>query len=191
MSVRLSLVVVLATIIAGCGGSQDKPAEPTANRPAVQRQSPAPESIASKPAADPPSPSVGEEPPDEPAATDEGPARTWTDAAGNLLARGEFVDVIDGKVCLQTADGAGTVIPLERLSPADREYVKSQSPELPVDPSPELPEVPDWDEPAEQDPIPTTASSTPTILPSQRVVIPFDFVSKFDEGRYGQMVGAY
>ena len=50
--------------------------------------------------------------------------RDWKDAAGKTLAKGEFVAIMDGKVCIQTSDGLGKRIPLESLSAADQKFAK-------------------------------------------------------------------
>lgn len=52
--------------------------------------------------------------------------RTWTDDTGEHKLEAELVEVQDGKVRLRTADGGLKVVPLERLSAADQEYVKQQ-----------------------------------------------------------------
>ena len=191
MKRRLCSVFLLVCLIPACNDSDAQPeasgGQDGPGKPVVRRPSSSSDEIVSEPAV-----LDREEPAGEPAA-DEGPARKWTDSGGNALAVGEFVDLIDGKVCLEDADGAGVVISLEKLSQADREYVRSQSPEVPAEPTQPPPDLPTAvsvnDDPAEDDPTPATAASTRTILPSQRVVIPFDFVSKFDDGRYGRMVG--
>ena len=53
-------------------------------------------------------------------------ARTWTDSTGKHTVEAEFVDLKDGKVRLKKEDGRTITIPIERLSEADRAYVKSQ-----------------------------------------------------------------
>jgi len=61
--------------------------------------------------------------------------RAWKDAAGNVLAVGEFVSVMDGQVCIQEKSGVGTTIPLEDLSAADRDFVKTQGGEIAAEPA--------------------------------------------------------
>ena len=50
--------------------------------------------------------------------------RDWKDAAGKTIARGEFVAIMDGKVCIQTPEGLGKRLPLESLSEADQKFAK-------------------------------------------------------------------
>ena len=50
--------------------------------------------------------------------------REWKDAAGKAIAKGEFVAIMDGKVCIQTPEGLGKQIPLESLSAADQQFAK-------------------------------------------------------------------
>ena len=52
------------------------------------------------------------------------PLRDWKDASGKTIARGEFVAIMDGNVCLQTPEGLGKRIPLESLSTEDQKYAK-------------------------------------------------------------------
>ena len=132
--------------------------------------------------------------------------RTWTDASGKTLARGEFVSLLDGKVCLQKEDGSAAVIPLEALSQADRKYVKARAPdevteeaergELDAGPEVEVEEATAETSVAgavglasEEAAGPEPTRQEYDTSRRQRVVIPFDFESQFDEGRYGQMVG--
>jgi len=131
--------------------------------------------------------------------------RTWTDASGNPLARGEFVSLMDGNVCLQKQDGTAAVIPLANLSQADRDFVASVAPEdaapdsasgaLDAGPEVEVEEAADEAPGAGAGALATGEAAGPKPEPRehdasrrQKVVIPFDFESKFDEGRYGQMV---
>ena len=58
-------------------------------------------------------------------------ARTWTDSTGNHTVEAEFVDLKDGKVRLKKEDGKTITIPIERLSEADQEFVKSTAGSLP------------------------------------------------------------
>ena len=59
------------------------------------------------------------------AAADTGvsPVRTWSDATGKFRVEARFVGLDAGKVILQKADGNRIAVPLERLSPADRQFV--------------------------------------------------------------------
>ncbi len=129
--------------------------------------------------------------------------RTWTDASGKTLARGELVSLLDGNVCLQKEDGTAAVIPLAKLSQADRDFVASAAAEdmAPdsgrgaLDAGPEV-EVEEAEAPgAGAVALATGEAAGPEPAPRedetsrrQKVVIPFDFESKFDDGRYGQMV---
>ncbi len=51
--------------------------------------------------------------------------RDWKDASGKTIAKGEFVAIMDGKVCIQTADGLGKQIPMGSLSPEDQKFAKA------------------------------------------------------------------
>ena len=53
--------------------------------------------------------------------------RTWTDSTGTHKVEAEFVDFKDGKVQLKKEDGKTITIPIERLSDADQDSVKSQT----------------------------------------------------------------
>src|SRR6185436_3767978 len=60
--------------------------------------------------------------------------RTWTDKTGKFKVAGELVKVEDGNAFLRRTDGKEIKVPLDRLSDADREFVKehgehSSSPE--------------------------------------------------------------
>ena len=50
--------------------------------------------------------------------------REWNDNTGQFSVQAEFVDAKDGQVILKKADGKTIEVPLDRLSSADREYVK-------------------------------------------------------------------
>ena len=50
--------------------------------------------------------------------------RDWKDAAGKTIAKGEFIAIMDGQVCIQTPEGLGKRIPLESLSAADQKFAK-------------------------------------------------------------------
>ncbi len=52
--------------------------------------------------------------------------RTWTDSTGKFRVEAEFVELKDGKVQLRKQDGKVIDVPLERLSAADQEYIKSR-----------------------------------------------------------------
>jgi len=51
--------------------------------------------------------------------------RTWTDNTGKFTIEAEFVDVADAGVRLRKTDASLIVVPLERLSEADRRHVQS------------------------------------------------------------------
>jgi hypothetical protein len=53
--------------------------------------------------------------------------RTWTDATGKFKTQARFVALRGGTVVLEKDDGATLEIELERLSPADQQYARSQS----------------------------------------------------------------
>lgn len=122
--------------------------------------------------------------------------RRWTGRDGELLAIGELIDLLDGRVCLQAGDGRGITVPLEQLCDADRQYVVEQLgetagvPAVADEPRQAAAAVPS-DVPA---PGPSAGHSPgretpPGPIPrSEWVVIPFDFQSEFDDGRYGRMV---
>ena len=50
-------------------------------------------------------------------------ARTWTDTTGRFKVEAELVEVRDGNAVLKKADGPVIAVALQKLSPADREYV--------------------------------------------------------------------
>lgn len=54
-------------------------------------------------------------------------ARIWTDSTGRHKTDADFVELKDGVVRLKKANGKIVFIPIERLSKADREFVKSQA----------------------------------------------------------------
>jgi hypothetical protein len=60
---------------------------------------------------------------------DRGPSeprlRTWTDASGQYHIEAELVEHSEGNVTLKKPDGQVVTLPLEKLSPADQEYVRS------------------------------------------------------------------
>jgi hypothetical protein len=53
-------------------------------------------------------------------------ARTWTDSSGRYTLDAELVSADDRTVVLQRADQEMVAIPIEELSDADREYLKSK-----------------------------------------------------------------
>jgi YidC/Oxa1 family membrane protein insertase len=52
--------------------------------------------------------------------------RTWTDGTGKYKVEAAFVEAQDGEIRLRMADGELTLVPLDRLSAADQEYVKQK-----------------------------------------------------------------
>jgi formylglycine-generating enzyme required for sulfatase activity len=53
--------------------------------------------------------------------------RTWTDSTGKHSIQAEFVDLKDGKVRLRKQDGTEIAIAIDKLSDADRKFVRQQS----------------------------------------------------------------
>ncbi|MDR1140830.1 MAG: hypothetical protein LBL62_03990 [Planctomycetaceae bacterium] len=56
--------------------------------------------------------------------------REWKDVAGKILAKGEFISLMDGEVCIMTPDGTGKTIPLEKLSAEDQKFAKNNGEDL-------------------------------------------------------------
>jgi hypothetical protein len=54
-------------------------------------------------------------------------ARTWTDASGKFKVQARFVELRGDVVVLEKDDGATVEIALDRLSPPDQQYARSQS----------------------------------------------------------------
>jgi hypothetical protein len=54
-----------------------------------------------------------------------GPMRTWTDQSGKFTREAALVECRDGMVLLRNKDGTTLRIPLEKLSEADRAFVKA------------------------------------------------------------------
>lgn len=213
MIVRLALVLFAIPAIAGCGGpSHGSPeraaAEPGANsaiQPITERRAGDIPGNLSAPAKGDnleesgALPAYGE--PDEKATHQiKPPFRKWVDPNGKLLAVAEFIALQEGKVCLQKESGEGIVIAIGDLSQADRQFVNGQV----SGESSELASEATGEEAAPNDQLlasrPTgpveNALAGPPQTPEQRdtsggrkVVIPFDFVSKFDDGDYGRRVG--
>ena len=52
-------------------------------------------------------------------------ARTWTDTTGRFKLKGVSRGVKDGKLQIETTDGRTVHVPLEKLSEADRDFLKS------------------------------------------------------------------
>ena len=60
-------------------------------------------------------------------ATAQAATRTWTDISAKRSIEAELVELIAGKVRLQKSDGKTIVLPLDRLSEADRKYVEARN----------------------------------------------------------------
>ena len=155
---------------AAAGNLPQKQESPTAAVGTVELAAPAP---ASETAAE------NEEPAPAPA------GKQWKDPAGNVLAVGEFISLLDGNVCLEAPDGSGTVVPFEELCEADRKLVRQEPAAGP--PVREEPEV--MIEEMVENIVSTAPATGDGDYGRQKVVIPFDFVSNFDDGRYGGMIG--
>jgi hypothetical protein len=56
-----------------------------------------------------------------------GKLRTWTDVTGRFKVEAELVKVENGQVTLRRANGDRTTLPLEKLSPADQEFVRENA----------------------------------------------------------------
>lgn len=63
-------------------------------------------------------------------------AREWSDQSGKFRITAEFVIIRNGKVLLEKADGSIITVSIEKLCQADRDYLKSLSPEKPATPQP-------------------------------------------------------
>jgi mono/diheme cytochrome c family protein len=87
-------------------------------------------------------------------------AREWIDATGKFKIQGELVAVRAGKAIIEKADGSIISVPVEKLSTADQEFLKSQSkpatpaPSTPAPPAPATASAPATPQPA---PAPVTA----------------------------------
>jgi hypothetical protein len=63
----------------------------------------------------------------QPPENDETIMRTWTDSTGKHHVEAEFLELDNGKVRLKRRDGKEVVMPLGRLSPADQQFVRTQT----------------------------------------------------------------
>ena len=175
-----TLLAVTFLLAFGCSSNNEPYSPPPVNKPGAQLPTEAQETA--ELAATPPSPEpahITDE--SAPAAT----VREWKDPDGNVLAVGEFVSLMDDKVCLETPDGLGAVVPLAELCDADRKLVMAR-PEADLTVEEEPVEV--VEEMVEQV-VSTSPPKEDEEYTPQKVVIPFNFVSKFDDGRYGSMIG--
>ncbi len=200
MLIRLFPVSLLLLVLAGCGGPSGEPdgrggqarAREAADSTERHRNPSANESAEAADRADGPGKTPSRETEDEPVVeAEDATLRKWTDTSGRILVAGEFVSLLDGNVCLQKASGEGTVIALDQLSQADQDYVRSLAPEPASDPvRQEALSAADEAAAEESSAEPPAEARQEYRVPGRRkVVVPFDFVSKFDGGRYGQMVG--
>jgi len=210
MILRLFVLLSVVCVIAGCGGPSDAAADAAAEAQAREAARKRHERLEQK--TKELLESVGgvdeiekELVPDEPgkqaAVKEEGPVRKWTDSSGKVLATAEFVSLMGDNVCLQKEDGGAAVVPFDQLCRADQDYVKSLAPD-------DLARPPKADQAADEEIEVEESGASDAVGPAdnnmaasdqppqqddasrrEKVVIPFDFVSSFDEGRYGQMVG--
>ena len=130
-----TLILASTALTIGCSSSEEvAPATATGAvdpRPASTAR-PVETAELAAPIAEPKPVSRTEETTPEPA------GRQWKDPAGNVLAVGEFVSLMDGNVCLETPDGQG-------VGGAPRQAVRSR-------PRGRLQEKPAADPPAEEEP---------------------------------------
>lgn len=208
MTIRLLFLLLIVALIAGCGSPEEATDEDARLQAAQRERQLAAETDELLEATGgiedlqrelaPDRPQKGPERASAaPSGDEQGPMRNWTDPAGKVLATAEFVSLMDGNVCLQSEDGGAAVIPLDQLCRADQDYVKKLAPEDLASP-PEGDEQIEVEESSASDAIGLADDQVAEAEPArrqyeaatrQKVVIPFDFESKFDEGRYGQMVG--
>lgn len=66
---------------------------------------------------------AGAEPSSRADAKSSGRTRTWTDSSGEYKVRASLVEVVDGKVRLRKLDGKIVVVPLEKLSETDQQWL--------------------------------------------------------------------
>ncbi len=140
-------------------------------------------------------------------------AYTWRSPDGQILTMGNFVDFVDDQVCVETPEGLGIAIPFGQLCEENQRFVMSQlyakqsgtadvsgvdfrlsgadpiNPDILFDDEVVVEETQFVGGGGREDTAqaevagPKAASHDP-----RKFVIPFDFVSRFDGGRYGQMV---
>ena len=53
--------------------------------------------------------------------------RAWTDRSGTFKVDAEFLDVVEGKAHLHKTNGVKIAVPLEKLCPADIEFIKRKT----------------------------------------------------------------
>jgi hypothetical protein len=56
--------------------------------------------------------------------------KEWKDASGKVIAKGEFVSLMDGEVCVMTPEGTGKTIPLNKLCAEDQKFAKNNGDDL-------------------------------------------------------------
>jgi hypothetical protein len=54
------------------------------------------------------------------------PMRVWNDNTGKFQIRGRLAEVQEGKVRIFKENGRFTTVPMDRLSPPDRDYVEQK-----------------------------------------------------------------
>ena len=133
--------------------------------------------------------------------------KEWRAADGSVLAVGEFIDLLEDQVCILKPDGTGITVAFHRLCAEDQNLVRQLvADRQKVEGSSSAEEASDEivfeddlviegdGEEARAGLSGSEAAGQRKTSPDQsadprKFVIPFDFVSQFDNGRYGQMVG--
>ncbi len=186
MKHRLLLIGLTVVLAASCGGPTADSTDKSGEAPPSKERTP----TTGQPASNPTSTSAAK----EPVLT----GRKWTDPSGQVLARGHLVTLMDANVCLESPTGEGVVVPLASLCQADQDFVRRETGADSIQaPKPAGKQTEDSPDPAATmtagaspgDTAPSDEAIDPPSQRSPRVVIPFDFVSEFDNGRYGRMVG--
>ena len=178
------MLLIAAWVFSGCAPDEAETGRAAPKAPREQRAGEPGKTAGSKAPAAPVAEVPGE--PGEKAAAPAG--RQWKDPAGKTLATGQFVSLLEGKVCLETSDGLGAVVPLDALCEADRDFARQQGGASAVVEEPLAEVIETAGETAGE-----MAAALPAVRADsygrEKVVIPFDFVSEFDNGRYGGMIG--
>lgn len=199
----IGIAFLCTIILAGCGDKDSSPVNEGEMPATTSENSPFEETTLEPDSSD-----------ESPQATSKGDEETgvrlWKNRAGEIVARGELITVQGAKACLQTPEGTGEVIAIASLSSNDRNYVRQHFPEKRE--GSDLTEAKEKteshekkttvEEPGAAPPLKSpsevvseTVAGVPEAAgdsgrdPENKVVIPFDFVSEFDQGRYGAMVG--
>src|SRR4029079_17003666 len=63
--------------------------------------------------------------------------REWMDASGKFKIEAELVAVRNGKAILEKPDGSVITVPVDKLSPADQEFLRAKSGPSPASAKPE------------------------------------------------------